>query len=191
MRLVPSAFLGWDNVRFMGSWNPNVKYGWTQTYLTLGMGKFTDRTLTSQMLDQFIYNGSCSLTGGVKSISTPTVITTPGCLGNSDNTMYASTPPVYLATTSTPTGAVGEFVRIKWLVNPNDTRHNDFDIYGITAFRNGLLVAEEVTKDTLGISHFGGGIGFKSRSSKWIPAVIFMAQTNNAMQGSLVFKFGR
>ena len=113
-KLVPSAFLGWNNVRFMGSWNPNVKYGWTQTYLTFGMGKFTDRTLTSQILDQFVYNGSCSLTANVKSLSTPTAITTPGCLGNSDNTMYASTPPVYLATTGRPTGALGEFVRIKW-----------------------------------------------------------------------------
>jgi hypothetical protein len=190
MKLVPSAFVGWDNVRFMGSWNPNVHYGWTQTYLTFGM-RLTDRTLTSQIMDQFIYNGSCSLTQNVKSLSTPIAITTPGCLGNSDNTMYASTPPVYLATTGRPSGALGQFVRIKWLVNPNDTRHNDFDIYGITTFRNGMLVVEEATKDTLGTMHFGGGVGFKVWSSKWVPTPIFVAQTNNAMQGSLVYTFGK
>lgn len=190
MKLVPSVFLGWDNVRFMGSWNPNANYGWTQTYLTFGM-RFTDRTLTSQIMDQFIYNGSCSLTQNVKSLPAPTAITTPGCLGNSDNTMYASTPPVYLATTGRPSGALGQFVRIKWLVNPNDTRHNDFDIYGITTFRNGLLVAEEATKDTLGTMHFGGGIGFKVWGSKWVPTPVFVVQTNNAMQGSLIYTFGK
>jgi len=54
-----------------------------------------------------------------------------------------------------------------------------------------MLVVEEATKDTLGTMHFGGGVGFKVWSSKWVPTPIFVAQTNNAMQGSLIYTFGK
>lgn len=176
-KLVYSTFLSWNRLRLMGSYDPNLKIGWTQTYLTFGMGKLTDRTLTSQVLDQFVYAERADLVNG-------------GLL-DSDNTVRASTPPVWLGTTSRPAKSVGEFVKFSCKVNPKDTRHNDFDLYGVTVTRKGLLLTENITKDTLGTMHYGGGVGYKFWKWRFAPTPVFVLQTNRSIQGSLVYTFER
>ena len=175
MKSVWNTFVGWENVRFMGSYDPNLKTSWTQTYLTFGMGKLTDRTLTSQIMDQFVYAERANLIKG-------------GLL-DSDNTVRASTPPVYLATAGKPEHDLGQFIKFSWKVNPKDAGHNDFDMYGVTAFRSGLLITENITKDPLGKVHYGGGIGFKPWGHRSLPAVVLVVQTRNEVQGALVYTF--
>ncbi len=172
-KAVYSSFDSWSRVRFLGSWNPNLKYLYTQTYLTFGMGELTSRTLTGQVLDQFVYKASSTLT-------------VPG-LADSDNTVRASTPPLYLATTSEPAHAVGQFLKLSWKVTPKDTRHNDFDLYGVTPTRSGVILIEEVTRDAKGQRHYGGGIAWKVWRKSAIPALSFVGQTNSAWSGGIVW----
>ena len=82
-------------------------------------------------------------------------------------------------------------MKVSWKVNPTDKRHNDFDIYGVTALRNGVLFTEGANKDTLGEMHYGAGIGFKPWKYKYLPSLGFMWETSNYIQGSLVFSFGK
>jgi len=167
-----SAFGSLPFARLLTAYDPNTKIAYTQAYLTFGMGSLSDRTLTSQVLDQFVYKESSSLTRTG--------------LADSDNTKWASTPKIYFL--NKPEKEFGEYVSLTWNVNPSDKRHNDVDVYGVTALRRtGLLFTENVTKDTLGEMHYGGGIGIKLWKYDKAPSFVFVKQSNNSMQGSLVF----
>jgi hypothetical protein len=170
-----SAFGALPHARVLASYDPNSRIGYTQAYLTFGMSPLPNRTLTSQVLDQFVYKETSSLT--------------KTGLTDSDNTGYFSTPPIYFVTK--PKGEVGEFVKFTWRENPSDKGHKDFDLYGVTAIkRANMFVTQNVTEDALGNVHYGGGAGVKLWKHERVPAFVFVCQTSQSkldVQGSMVF----
>jgi hypothetical protein len=149
-----SGYLGFHDFRLVSSYNANTRVFSESSYLTYH-SPLPDYAITTKLSDNNIYT--------VKSIL------------DSDNTSrYATPPPTYLR----PTGRFGDILKFKYNRNPADKKFGyDFDAYNASMVKltpnTGIVVTQNLTVDTKGIRHEGGGIGYMFLKERLVPVAIW------------------
>jgi hypothetical protein len=161
-----SAFLGLPKFRFIGAYDQNSSTFSSVTFASFGNGPMPAYARTLLLSNQYIL--------------------TQRSVVDSDNT-YGFQPPFFLS----PKGAIGDFVRLIFNKNPKDRTGIDFAIYNATMFKrhnqSGVVLTENITEDTKGARHYGGGIGYKFLRNGLTPVITF--QTGRVVTFNLNFKY--
>lgn len=155
-RDVYNMFIGAPLVRFFGTLDPNTHIISTLTFFTSGNGPLPKYASLELPATQYIF--------------------TQRTVTDSDN-RYGFQPPFFL--TAHPQGTFGEFLKLAFNRNPSDKSGYDFLVYNAILYSmhsgNCIVFTQNATKDSFGVGHYGGGLGYMFANHRITPVLIFQS----------------